>query len=374
MTIKLSPLQHRQKTWIAIKFKYNDTLIKLCKYDVKAKWSRTHRCWYVPATKLQFEAILDTFKGVANIDCQIDDTFFEVVLDKESRLFLKNFWRWLKARRYSESTIEAYYGFAKSLLVYLNGRMPILQIDNPTIEQFIFEVLVNEKHISISSQRQFVSAMKALKKFEPGLAFDGELLVRPKKSQYLPTVLSSEEVIRLLQKTKNLKHRAAIMMLYSGGLRISELLHLKLADIDLHRQQIHIKQSKNRKDRMVVLAKSALPLMMNYLQTYSPEEYFIENPKGGMYSAESLRAVLKRSAQAAGIRKRVTPHTLRHSYATHLLEQGIDVRYIQELLGHARTETTMIYTHVTRKDLKQIESPLDKIVKAYNSAQKRLNK
>ena len=188
-------------------------------------------------------------------------------------------------------------------------------------------------------------------------------LFYPRKSSYLPSVLSKEEVVNLLRCTRNLKHRAILALLYSSGLRIGELINLELRDIDMFRLQILIKNGKGRKDRYVMLAKSFLPLLKNYLTTYKPAIYFIESLTfGEKYSAGSVRSFLKKSCLAAGIKKRVTPHTLRHSYATHLLENGVDIRYIQELLGHSRPETTMIYTHVATKDLLRIESPLDKIV------------
>tara|TARA_R110002049_G_scaffold29600_1_gene100678 strand:- start:785 stop:1288 length:504 start_codon:yes stop_codon:yes gene_type:complete len=152
-------------------------------------------------------------------------------------------------------------------------------------------------------------------------------------------------------------------MLYGSGLRIGELIDLKLSDFDFKRKQFYIENSKRRKDRYTTIAESLFPLLKNYHNTYKPKIFFIENPKGGKYSAESIRSFLRKSTTEAGITKRITPHTLRHSYATHMLEQGTDIRYIQELLGHTRPETTMIFTHVTRKDLQQIKSPLDSAIK-----------
>jgi site-specific recombinase XerD len=217
--------------------------------------------------------------------------------------------------------------------------------------------------MSISSQRQLISAIKLFKAFYPECKIDDLKLTRPKKSKILPTVLSKEQIIDLLRCTKNLKHRAILAMIYSAGLRISELLNLQLNNIDIDRRQIIVKNSKGRKDRMIILAESFIPLLLNYVNSYSPKKYFVEGAAGEQYSAESIRSFLKKSCVAANIQKRVTPHTLRHSYATHLLENGIDLRYIQELLGHAKPETTMIYTHVSKKDLLKIESPLDLALK-----------
>ncbi|WP_232735131.1 tyrosine-type recombinase/integrase [Olleya sp. Bg11-27] len=153
-----------------------------------------------------------------------------------------------------------------------------------------------------------------------------------------------------------------IALLYSAGMRISELIHLKIEHLHIDRHQILIKNAKGRKDRFVSIAKSILPLLENYLLSYKPQIYLIEGQKGGKYSDSSIRQFLNKSCKLAQINFTVTPHTLRHTYATHLLEQGVGLRHIQELLGHSRPETTMIYTHVARKDLLDITSPLDNAV------------
>lgn len=181
----------------------------------------------------------------------------------------------------------------------------------------------------------------------------------PTRDKKLPVILSIEEVLQLIQITKNLKHRTIISMLYASGLRVGELINLELKDFDFNRNMLHIRNGKGRKDRYASIAKSLYPLLKNYHATYRPKIYFIENPKGGKYSPASIRSFIKRSCKLAGIHKTITPHSLRHSYATHLLEQGTDIRHIQELLGHSKPETTMIYTQVTQKDIRQIKSPLD---------------
>jgi len=377
--ITLSDFTHRNSPQIKISFPYNKELVNLVKSISGARWSASNKCWYIALNKNNLNKLINALQPHTRIINQVSISTNNIptngyTFSETEKQQLNQFWKWLKTRRYSASTIKVYFGFVKNLIYHLNGKKNIQEITNSDIEHYIYEVLVNKKNVAVSTQRQFIGAIKAFKQFLPQVAYQADLLVRPKKSNFLPTVLSYEEVILLIRKTKNLKHRAAIIMLYSCGLRISELLNLKLADIDIFRKQVIIKQGKGRKDRIVVLSHAALPIIGNYLQTYEPKTYFIENPNGGKYSAESIRAIIKRNAKAAGIKKRVTPHTLRHSYATHLLEQGVDVRYIQELLGHARTETTMIYTHVTRKDLKKIESPLDKIVSDYQQNKNKIEK
>lgn len=272
----------------------------------------------------------------------------------------------LVARRYSKSTVGTYTSLVSQFLLFLEGRLPEAAT-NADAEAFL-EMLVLKRRISISTHRQAISALKQWAAFLPDCQLQPEGLVRPRKSRLLPRVLSTAEVLLLLQHTRNLKHRAILALMYGCGLRIGELLALRLDALDLHRRQLFIHNAKGRKDRSVVLAERLLPLLDNYLATYRPQAYFAEGSPGQPYSATSIRVFLRRSAKRAGIRKRITPHTLRHSFATHLLEQGVDIRYIQELLGHARPETTMVYTHVSRQDLLNIRSPLDRIFEGNTTA------
>ncbi len=271
----------------------------------------------------------------------------------------QRFREFLQARRYSQSTVGVYSTFIGQFLEFL-GETPPEKASNSDAEAFL-EFLVLKRRIAISTHRQAISALKQFAAFLPDCAITPEGLVRPRRSHKLPAVLGEAEVIRLLQVTRNLKHRAILALIYSCGLRIGELLHLEWKHLDLERRQVWIRSGKGRKDRQVVLAERIVPLLQNYRATYQPERYFAEGAPGHPYSPSSIRAFLRRSAKRAGILKRVTPHTLRHSYATHLLEKGVDIRYIQELLGHAKPETTMVYTHVSRRDLLSIRSPLDLI-------------
>lgn len=282
-------------------------------------------------------------------------------LTPSQRKLLNGFYLYLKGKRYSMSTVKTYSYLVADLISYYHNRAAG-ELSNRDVEIFIEQIFISRR-ISISTQRQFISALKLFKVYYPECQIESLELTRPKRSKKLPIVLSKEEVIDLIRYTKNLKHRAIVALIYSCGLRVAELVSLELRHIDIDRRQLIIKNAKGRKDRNVILAEGFLPLLQNYIMTYRPQRYFVEGQKGGQYSAVSIRAFLKRSCTWAGITKRVTPHTLRHSYATHLLENGIDIRYIQELLGHSRPETTMIYTRVSKKDLLQIESPLDTALK-----------
>ena len=184
---------------------------------------------------------------------------------------------------------------------------------------------------------------------------------RPRKERTLPEVLSEEEVSNLLHVTQNLKHKAILMTIYSAGLRVGEAIALKIKDIDSQRMQIRVEQSKGKKDRYTLLSTKTLEVLRQYVKIYKPKVWLFEGQDGGQYSERSIQALLKQSLQKTSIKKRVTVHTLRHSFATHLLEHGTDLRYIQALLGHESSKTTEIYTHVTTKGFQLIQSPLDRL-------------
>ncbi|MBO6606652.1 site-specific integrase [Psychroserpens sp.] len=273
------------------------------------------------------------------------------------RNILNGYFKYLKGKRYSRRTIDTYLYLIADMVEFYRDH-GVETLNDRDIELFIEHKVTGER-FSISTQRQFMSALKLFVTYFPNTEIAHLEMPRRIKGRKLPEVLSIEEVLRLIQVTHNLKHRTILAMLYSCGLRIGELLELRLADIHFERKQIQIRNAKGRKDRYVVLAESMMPLLSNYLMSYAPNEYLIEGQTGHKYSASSVRKFLKRSCKLAKIDRPITPHTLRHSYATHLLEQGIGIRHIQDLLGHSRPETTMIYTHLTRKDLLNVASPLD---------------
>ncbi len=366
--IVLTPLFHKNKHLIAIQFGYDDEIRFYIKKLTEVKWSQSKRTFYTSESDLKkLSNHLNRKKWTIIYDENIQRRI-KSILSIKSQSLLSDFEKFLIGKRYCESTVNTYCSFIKLFLIFLNKK-DIITVDNEDVRLFVEEVVISKKY-SISTHRQLISAVKQFKEFYPSCSIENLQLIRPNKNRTLPIVLSKEEIVDLLRSTRNLKHRAVLALLYSSGLRISELLNLKLRDIDLDRRQLHIKNAKGRKDRFVIMAESFIPLLHNYFNTYRPKHYFVEGTTGNKYSAESIRAFLKRSCKLARINKRVTPHTLRHSYATHLLENGIDLRYIQELLGHAKPETTMIYTHVSKKDLMRIESPLDELLKSLHKSDK----
>jgi integrase/recombinase XerD len=373
-TIFLEQKSHQKELRLLLKFDYNSELISVTKKLNGSKWSQTMQCWHILFSKENIALVTASFKGFTTINFNKlpKKKLFKRNLNLTEKTLLNNFYLFLKGKRYSKSTIQTYTFFIADFINFHTNK-PLTELTNRDIELFIETVFIERKY-SISSQRQFISALKIFTVFYPQTKINDLSLERPKKSRILPNVLSQEEILKIIQLTRNLKHRAIIVLLYSSGLRIGEVTSLMLKNIDILRRQIKVEGGKGRKDRFVVLATSYLPLLQNYLTTFKPAFYFIEGLEGKKYSESSIRKFLFNSVQKAGILKKVTPHTLRHSYATHLLENGVGLRHIQELLGHAKPETTMIYTHVAKKDLLDIQSPLDTILLNLNKNDKREQK
>jgi site-specific recombinase XerD len=356
--LTLECAKHRGKQQLCIRFDYNRDFIDLLRKLHNARWSRSLQSWYVPYSDEIVRKVNALFAKRALIKNNIRTKH-------KSPSFLHSasvakYQKYLQGKRYSESTVTTYTFLIRDFLLFYSDRK-LVDLNDRSVEHYIESVFL-QRNYSISTQRQFISALKLFVAFYPEISIHQQKLTRPKKSKILPTVLSQEEVLRIIQVTKNLKHRVILALLYSSGLRIGELVRLQLCHMDLERMQIKIVSGKGRKDRFVGLAKSFLPLLHNYLNAYQPKKYLVEGLKEGMYSESSIRKFLLKSTRLAGIRKKVTAHTFRHSYATHLLENGVALRHIQELLGHAKPETTMIYTHVTRKSLLDVQSPLDTIL------------
>ncbi|MGH1437001.1 MAG: tyrosine-type recombinase/integrase [Lewinella sp.] len=265
----------------------------------------------------------------------------------------------LRLRHFSWRTIKSYLSQLRMLFLFFPS-MPPSSLCIKEISTYLLDK-IQKKNWQPATQQQAICAFKFYYSTVLELAYDWDI-IQPRKGRKLPTVLSQGEVIRLLKTVSNLKHRCILMLIYSGGLRLSELTNLQLKDINYDRRQIFIDSGKGKKDRYTLLSENCLQALQTYLKKYQPKLWLFEGQDGGQYSNRSVQAILRRAVVASGINPRTTVHTLRHSFATHLLEQGVDLRYIQDLLGHASSKTTEIYTHVTSSATDKILSPLDAIL------------
>lgn len=263
----------------------------------------------------------------------------------------------MQLRNYSKRSIETYLSCIGQLARYYD-RCPD-QISRQEIKDYLL-YLINDRQLSKSTINQNISAIKVLQVDVLGNKWETVHIQRPKLPKDLPLVLSKEEVEKILAVTLNLKHRAAIMTAYSGGLRLGEVCMLKPADIDVARKQIRVAFGKGQKTRYTLLSPKLLTTLREYWVRYRPQTYLFEGQKKGQpISHGALRKAFDNSCRKAGIKKNVCFHTLRHSFATHLLEQGTNLRIIQHLLGHQSIKTTTVYTHLVNFNIEKITSPLD---------------
>jgi site-specific recombinase XerD len=264
---------------------------------------------------------------------------------------------YLDDNRYSKRTRESYLSMLEFFFRYFSGRDPE-EITEEEISRFIYDFVIRLGY-SAAYQNQIVSAIKTYYTISGKGKLKPEILERPRRSRALPKVFSKEEVSRILNSGRNLKHKVLLWMIYSCGLRRSEVTNIRLDDLDRNRNILFIREGKGKVDRIVPVSQKVWEKIDEYLDAFGPREYLFEGQAGGRYSSESVYRVFKSALLRAGIKKDVGVHSLRHSYATHLHENGLDIRYIQELLGHKSTRTTEIYTHVSRRNLIQVRSPIE---------------
>jgi len=372
-SITIEKVIHKGESRIALRFAFDSELIAKVKMIPDARWSQTISCWHIPERSDQDIELSRMFKGKAIIaysssqseaeGIRVKEAVIPVPIDElceEDKENFSKFRSWMVHRRYSESTINTYTGMLKHFLRFVTPKKSS-EIEAEDMVRFVNEYVIPRK-LSYTFQNQVISAAKLFFKHIHRIEMDVESFERPRREHRLPNVLSKEEIKLILQAPSNLKHRALLSLIYACGLRRSEALNLIPKDIDSGRGILIIRNGKGKKDRITPLPEKILKLLREYYKSYRPVNWLFEGQvKGERYSEKSLESVLKHSVEKAGIRKSVTLHWLRHSYATHLLESGTDLRYIQELLGHSSSKTTEIYTHVSTRSIQKIKSPYEEL-------------
>jgi integrase/recombinase XerD len=370
--IRIESRRHNDRDIVAIIFQYNASIIKIVRDIDGAIWNEGMKFWYIPADKFKLYLIFDKLQPIAFIDysaLKAQKEEYNMPADTNNQKGNKavkvvlpdGYLEKLEVKRYSKQTISTYTSYFRDFAVHFSGR----NLKDITVEEINHYILglIRDKGISHSQQNQRINAIKFYYEKVLGrekLYFQVE---RPRKELKLPDILSKEEVASMVDNTDNLKHKCLIVIIYSCGLRRSEVIEMKLNDIDSKRMLIKIRGAKGKKDRYVQLAKGALIMLRQYYKEYRPSVWLFEGQKGGQYSAESIMNIVKQAGRRAGIKKNVYPHILRHSFATHHLEQGTDLRYIQEWLGHSSSKTTERYTHVSQADFSRFRNPFDDIFK-----------
>ena len=356
---------------IGIKFFQDKVLQALVNELPGVQWSEGFHMNYIPNSPKALDMIFEQFRGVAWVNCNhfftnsgfsrnnedINVDWFRKRTHAEGyRRCPESYLLKLELKRYANNTVKTYVSCFEAFINHYKHLEPE-HINENDIRAYLQKLI--QEGSSNSYVNQSINAIKFYYEvvMEMPNRFYG--MERPRREEKLPKVLSKKEIISIIEHTNNIKHRCVVSLLYSAGLRRNELLNLVPEDIDGKRMTIKVRTGKGNKDRITILSETVLRELRDYYKIWKPKTFLFEGPMGAKYSAESVAKVVRQAAIDARIKKRVSPHMLRHSFATHLLEAGTDLRYIQVLLGHKSTKTTEIYTHVATNIFFKIKNPLD---------------
>ncbi len=351
----IKPVKHYGITVAGVIFEKSFLCSQALKKIDGARFSKSCSCWIIPLRPGLSKEIHKAFHDIAavRIDASPQHSGDKVIKCPQDYHDL------LIRKRYSEATIKNYVGqFTLFINYFADHKLNDLKDEHVKL---YMHHLIEQRKVSASTQNVVINAIKFYFEHVLGQSQKFYAFERPMKESKLPIVLSEEEVKAVLTACENIKHKTMLYLIYAAGLRRSELINLKIADIDTDRKVILIRMAKGKKDRITMLSEKIQVMLQSYVEQYTPRVWLFEGAKGERYSESSLQKVFNRAWLKSGIKKEATLHSLRHSFATHLLESGTDIRYIQALLGHSSSKTTEIYTHVTRKGFEKIKSPLDNL-------------
>jgi len=361
---------------VSLVFGKETTLIDRVKTLPGARWSQSRKFWYIPKEQFNLSMVFDALQPVAYLDYsalkdsgnhQKSKNTDQPVNPKQEVAIPDEYKNLLEQKRYAENTKAIYLSYFADFIRNFQGR-DLKDIPKEEINHYILQ-LIKAKNISTSQQNQRINAIKFYYEKVHGRRKEYYDIERPRKESHFPDVLSKEEVKRLLNNTANIKHKVIISLIYSCGLRRSELINLRQDDVDPERMVIKIRGAKGNKGRYVQLSGMMYEMLQEYYEAYKPVNRLIEGQRGEAYSGESILQLIKKAAVKADINKKVYPHLLRHSGVypalcgtTHQLEQGTDIRFIQEWMGHSSIKTTQRYTHISENNFRNFKNPLDDLL------------
>lgn len=343
-------ISHNGEKRIAVYFEKNKELIDRIKMLDGSRWSQSLKVWHLPLTVeyiIRFKLDEDDKRPITN------------KISEENFVELNKFAKQIHLNGYSSSTLKTYKNEFGLFLQYLKEKS-VISCTTEDIKNYLYHCIYEQK----KSESTIHSRINSLKFYFVKVLFIKDFFIeipRPKKPHKLPKVFAKSDVKKLFEVTTNLKHNTMLKLCYGLGLRVSEIINLKISDIDSKNMQVFIERAKGKKDRYANLPETILEQLRTYFIEYKPKIYLFEGQYGGKYSTRSAQQVFKIALERSKINKNLGIHSLRHSFATHLLEQGTDIRFIQELLGHKDIKTTLLYTHVSDKCIRKIISPLDNL-------------
>lgn len=324
-------------------------------------WHPNQKLWSVVNTSENLEIVKYIFNKNYIVKPLISPKKIEInSLNEQGQTALLDLEKTLIIKRFSASTVRLYKNMLK---VFLSKFMEqdLKQVTKEEIEGFVFQLIQRNK-ISESYQNQLINAIKAYYEHVLGMPREYYEIKRPKKSLTIPNILSQKEVYNIIGSPKNIKHKAILWTIYSSGLRISEVINLRIVDIHSEEGFIFVKDSKGKKDRKTVLSHHLIKLLRLYYRAHKPSYWLFEGQTGGRYSVGSIRSIFRKAVKVTNSNPWSTVHTLRHSFATHCIEHKVNLRHIQSMLGHNSPKTTEIYTRTIEINNKKITSPLDFLI------------
>jgi integrase/recombinase XerD len=381
-SVTYSLITHKGENRIALHFAYSGKLNNRARKNPEARWSRSLQCWHIPdsaenrikcglapalKTKVKEKPAESTTIPAVNQLRTIVNKIPPSPVHDNNRPALDQLIQELQLKAYSSSTIKTYRNEFGAFLATL-GKVPAVSLTTARVKDYL-QYCISQLRLSENTVHSRINALKFY--YEQVLKREKFFLEipRPKKPMLLPRLLNETELARLFNALRNKKHKAMLFTAYSAGLRVSEIVNLKISDIDNKRMQILVRQAKGKKDRYVNLSPVLLDILRKYVGEYKPRpvEFLFESEQtGGPYPTRTVQQIFHNAKTGAGIRKDVGIHSLRHSFATHLLDKGTDIKYIKDLLGHFNIRTTEIYLHVSKKQLVNIVSPFDDLYNKEN--------
>ncbi len=369
--ITLLPFNENKKEMIGIKHHFDKEEFYLLRNEEFINYSSIKHIWYFVSNianiwkiykLLSAKYLIKVSNSLIITDIQLRQTLLEQIYIKDAyfKTCPKQYMSYMQLHNYAWNTMVTYHSM---ILRFINSyrTLSIDKINKFSINELnsYHKGMLQRKGLEASTINQSVNALKLYYNKVVGVELDISLIERPKLGKKLPKVYSVNEIQQIMQNVSNDKHKTILFIIYSAGLRISEAIRLQTQDLNFDRKLIHIRKAKGNKERFTMLSENAIGLLHEYIKNYAPSNYLFEGQYGDQYSDSSIRNIYNKAVSKAGLVKKGGPHILRHSFATHLLEQGVDIRYIQVLLGHNSSKTTEIYTHVSTRNIEQIKSPGD---------------
>lgn len=354
MLIRTEEFMLKKERRVALLYPYKPHITEMLKTIDDLSWSHEHDLWHIPYSENYLKKLNSRFAGNLRF---VDLSTSVESIESSNKALISNFKRFMKDREYCDVTIVDYASHIRQFFKFCNN-CPANEITPEMCREYIIHI-VEVKKLSVTYQSHTISSMKLFFRKFLLRRIEDHYLPRPKNPNQIPIVLNEKEVASILKEICDMRDKCMIYLVYSAGLKVGEVVYIKPEHVDTVRMKIYITSAKGDRDRYVILSKKVLALLMEYYEIYQPQNWLFENAKGGRYNKKLIQNSLQKAVRKSGINKRVTLTILKNSFAVHLIERGIDIRYVQKMLGLKNSVSAVRFLKASKRELKQIESPLD---------------